>query len=339
MLDWIEHCTDIGWWTLRLPTLAWTWSDGMYRLHGAEPGPHDLRPGAEAILERVVPTDRERVSSALSVLDEAENGHGEEIGLEYWVPSGRAAPRRVRLCGGIEAVPDTDGVSWVGCAQDVTDAYLAARAFSPRGGRRRARALALVRAELGAPRPEPRARSGFTTGRGMDPRRERPARGAGQVERRRRDPGCEPNLAWVGGRRAAQTSRPDGVGRQRGSCHRRRLRRPCDLAREYRRGVHLRVEGSSVSRRGARGCASMARVGARPPTDRRPTGGRGNQALGSRARGPSACGRWLRRAGHRPAPVRQPRDGEDALIHVYEKLGVNDRSAAVARALRQGLIA
>jgi hypothetical protein len=97
------------------------------------------------------------------------------------------------------------------------------------------------------------------------------------------------------------------------SCHECRLRRPRDLAREYRRGAHLRVEGSSVSRRGARGCASLARVGARRPTDRRPAGGRESQALGSRARGSSVCRRWVRRAGHRPAPLRQPGHGEDAL--------------------------
>ena len=150
-LDWIEHCAGIGWWMLRLPTMAWTWSDGMYRLHGAEPGSHSLRPGPQAILERVVRADRERVSSALSVFDEADNVHSDELGLEYWVPSGRAIPRRVRLCGGIEPASGDEEISWVGCAQDVTDAYLAARALlSSRGRRTRTRPLALVRPEFGA---------------------------------------------------------------------------------------------------------------------------------------------------------------------------------------------
>ncbi|MFZ0377061.1 MAG: LuxR C-terminal-related transcriptional regulator [Solirubrobacteraceae bacterium] len=340
VLDWIEHCADIGWWTLQLPTMAWTWSEGMYRLHGAEPGPHDLRPGAEAILERVVQTDRERVSSALSVLDEAENGRREDIGLEYWVPSGRAVPRRVRLCGGIEAVPGTEGVSWVGCAQDVTDAYLAARALSAL----EAAEDALAHWRSFAPSLEHLVRS---LALALDsPRAVAWTRGAsGRLEERVKwsaagaTPGPSQSLpesavaaqhkplarmAWAGGG-AVATNVGFGVP---AISHGNTV---AALTFESR-GPAFLDEGLAGALRWLGSALGRRLTGDRPEVGETRLSDREREVLQLAADGydgPAIAQHLL----VSPATVKTH------FIRVYEKLGVNDRSAAVARALRQGLIA
>ena len=129
-LEWIEHCLGAGWWTLRLPAKEWTWSDGMYRLHGAERASLRLHPGSQAVLDRIVRAERARVSSTLAVLDDADNVRQQELLVDYWVSSGGPIPRRIRLCGHLEPVSSSGRPAWVGCAQDVTDEYLSGRALS-----------------------------------------------------------------------------------------------------------------------------------------------------------------------------------------------------------------
>jgi DNA-binding CsgD family transcriptional regulator len=340
VLDWIEHCADIGWWTLRLPTMAWTWSDGMYRLHGAEPGSHGLQPGAQAILERVVRADRERVASALSALDEADNGDGEEIGLEYWVPSGGPVPRRVRWCGGLEPASGTDGISWVGCAQDVTDAYLAARALSAL----EAAEDALAHWRSFAPSLERLLRC---LALALDsPRAVAWTRGAnGRLEER---------IKWTAAGAtpgAGQASPESAVAAQHRPLARMAWADGRAVATNVGFGVPATWHGNTVAvltfeSRGPAflddGLAGALRwLGS--ALGRRLTGDRpevGETRLSDREREVLQ----LAADGYDGPAIAQhlfvsPATVKTHFIHVYEKLGVNDRSAAVARALRQGLIA
>ncbi len=339
-LDWIEHCAGIGWWMLRLPTMAWTWSDGMYRLHGAEPGSYSLRPGAQAILERVVRADRERVSSALWVFDEADNVHPDELGLEYWVPSGRAIPRRVRLCGGIEPASGDEEISWVGCAQDVTDAYLAARALSAL----EAAEHALARWRSFAPSLEQLLRG---LALALDsPRAVAWTRGAsGRLEERVRwsAAGMAPD--------APQTSPEPAVAAQHRSLARMAWAGGGAVATNVGFGVPAIWHGNTVAALTfeSRGPAflddglagSLRWLGS--ALGRRVTGDRpevGETRLSDREREVLQ----LAADGYDGPAIAQhlfvsPATVKTHFIHVYEKLGVNDRSAAVARALRQGLIA
>jgi DNA-binding CsgD family transcriptional regulator len=340
VLDWIEHCADLGWWTLRLPTMTWTWSDGMYRLHGTEPDSYRLRPGAQAILERVVRADRGRVGSTLSVLDEADGGDGEEIGLEYWVLSDSAVPRRVRLCGGTGPASGGERVSWVGCAQDVTDAYLAGRALS-----------ALEAAEDGlahwrsfAPSLEHLVRS---LALALDsPRAVAWTRGAsGRLEERVEwnAPGATPG--------AGQTSPESAVAAQHRPLARMAWAAGRAVATNVGFGVPATWHGNTVAvltfeSRGPAflddGLAGALRwLGS--ALGRRLTGDRpevGETRLSDREREVLQ----LAADGYDGPAIAQhlflsPATVKTHFIHVYEKLGVNDRAAAVARALRQGLIA
>ena len=112
------------------------------------------------------------------------------------------------------------------------------------------------------------------------------------------------------------------------------------------RGGGLRVEGGPP--RGDRGCGARLR----PRRERRPAGRGRRPRLGDP---PSQAGRLARAdtagAGD-PAPDRSwkepARDREELYLglttvkthvqHLYEKLGVSDRAAAVATAMRRGLI-
>jgi ATP/maltotriose-dependent transcriptional regulator MalT len=339
-LEWIEHCAGIGWWMLCVPTMAWTWSDGMYRLHGSEPGSHNLERGAQAILERVVRADRERVSNALSVFDQADHVNPDEIGLEYWVPSGRAIPRRVRLCGGVEPGSGEDRFSWVGCAQDVTDAYLSARALSAL----EAAEPALAHWRSFAPSLERLLRS---LALALDsPRAVAWTRGAsGRLEER---------VRWSAAGMtadAAPASPESAVAAQHRSLARTVWAGGAAIATNVGFGVPATWHGNTVaaltfeSRDPAfldEGLAGSLRwLGS--ALGRRLTGDRpevGETRLSDREREVLQ----LAADGYDGPAIAQhlfvsPATVKTHFIHVYEKLGVNDRSAAVARALRQGLIA
>jgi DNA-binding CsgD family transcriptional regulator len=315
-LEWIEHC--------------------------AEPGSQALPPGAQAILERVVRADRERVWAALSVLDEADNIHAEEIGLEYWVPTGRAIPRRVRLCGGIEPEPASgdDRTSWVGCAQDVTDAYLAARALSAL----EAGEHALAQWRSFAPSLEELLRR---VALALDsPRAVAWTRGAsGRLEVRVRwsaaDATPDPaqtsaesavaaqhrplaRMAWVGGG-AVATNLGFGVP---ATWHGNTV---AVLTFESR-GPAFLDDGLAGSLRWLGSALGRRLTGDRPEVGETRLSDREREVLQLAADGYDG-----------PAIAQHlfvsPATVKTHFIHVYEKLGVNDRSAAVARALRQGLIA
>jgi DNA-binding CsgD family transcriptional regulator len=339
-IDWIEQCAGVGWWTLLTPAMAWTWSDGMYRLHGGEPSSLGLRPGARAIVDRVVGPERERVSRMLSVLDEADKVRQEEFLLEYWVPSGRVVPRRIRMRGRLEPLSGSGRMSWVGCAQDITDVFLYARAL----GALQAAEDALARWRAFAPSLENLIRRLATP---LDsPLAMAWTRGAnGRLETR---------ITWNAPRSdhvVAQASPESAI-----AAHHRSLARTVwaggeALAANGGFGIPATWHGNTVAALTfeSTGPAYLDEWLARTlrwlgaALGRRLTGDRpevGETRLSDRERevlqlaadgydGPAIAEHLL----VSPATIKTH------FLHVYEKLGVNDRSAAVARALRQGLIA
>ena len=322
-----------------LPAKQWTWSDGMYRLHGAERTVEPLAPGSQAIVERVAPEERARVGRILSVLDDAGARH-EEVLLEYWVLTDGPAPRRVRLTGQLEPVPGSGRISWVGSGEDVSDAFLSARALSVLDAAEEAfsrwRSFApslegLLRA-LAARLDSPQA---MAWTRGVNGR-------------------LGPRLQW-GARGSGPAALASRAGDTAVGAHHRSLARTVwatrePVARSGGFGVPATWHGETVAAltfdtAGApylddRLARSLRWVGS--ALGRRLTGDRpemGQTKLSEREREVLQ----LAADGYDGPAIAQhlfvsPATVKTHFLHVYEKLGVNDRAAAVARALRQGLI-
>lgn len=340
-LEWTEHCLGAGWWTLRLPEREWTWSDGMYRLHGAERASLSLRPGAQAVLDRVVRAERARVTSTLAVLDDTYNDRQRELLVDYWVPSGGPIPRRVRLCGHLEPVSSSGRPAWVGCVQDVTDEYLFGRALSALEAaedalarwRSFAPSLEYLLRRLAIPLDSP---SAVAWGRGSSGR-------------------LEPRVTWnmdgtTAGAAAEPPTGPGAASQQRALARMVWATREPVAARDGF-GVPATWHGATVAALtfGSNGApylderlthalrwlgSALGRrlTGDRPETGETRLSGREREVLQLAANGYDgpAIAELLHLS---PATVKTH------FLHVYEKLGVNDRAGAVARALRQGLIA
>lgn len=340
-LEWLEHCAAVGWWTLLLPAKEWAWSDGMYRLHRAQPHARVLHPGAEAIVAHVLGEERERVRAELAVLDEAASVRHEDVSLEYWVPSGGAVPRRIRLVGQLEPVSGSGRISWIGCAEDITDVYLSGRAQT---------ALAAAEDALQGWRS-------FASGtesllRGLAVSLDAPVAmawmrgGNGRLESR---------VQWRALAAAFDASPEPSIDSSRLSQHKSlartvwATRAPAAAAGAL--GVAATWRGETVAALtfeldgvaflDERLARSLRWVGY--ALGRRLTGDRpevGEVRLSERERQVLQ----LAADGYDGPAIAQhlfvsPATVKTHFLHVYEKLGVNDRPAAVARALRQGLIA
>ncbi|HTX12201.1 MAG TPA: helix-turn-helix transcriptional regulator, partial [Solirubrobacteraceae bacterium] len=263
-----------------------------------------------------------------------------EIGLEYWVPSGRTVPRRVRLCGGTEPVSGSDRIVWVGFAQDVTDAYLAARALSVL----EAAEDALAHWRSFAPSLEHLLRS---VALALDsPRAVAWTRGSsGRLEVR---------VKWSAAGAhsdAGQSSPESAVTAQHRSLARIVWTSGGAVATNVGFGVPATWHGNTVAALTfeSSGPTFLDEALARAlrwlgsALGRRLTGDRpevGETRLSDREREVLQ----LAADGYDGPAIAQhlfvsPATVKTHFIHVYEKLGVNDRAAAVARALRQGLIA
>jgi len=132
MLERMAHSAGIGWWSLVLPTRRWVWSDGMHRLHGTEPGAHPVPAGSGAILARVSAGERVRLAAALASLDQSGTPSDDKLLIDYWVALAGPDSRRIRLHGQLDQAPDGGRSAWLGVAQDVTEAYVSARALNAR---------------------------------------------------------------------------------------------------------------------------------------------------------------------------------------------------------------
>jgi DNA-binding CsgD family transcriptional regulator len=121
-----EEFARLGSWGMDLRTLEAVWSDGMYRIHGLEPG--DVAPGVEMLLAHTHPDDRERLGDLLaSVLAAPGTVPPEGVTAEYRASRPDGSLREVRFHGLVERGEDGEPARWIGAAQDVTEQRLIER--------------------------------------------------------------------------------------------------------------------------------------------------------------------------------------------------------------------
>ncbi|MEA2329915.1 MAG: hypothetical protein QOH58_53 [Thermoleophilaceae bacterium] len=115
-----EELALMGSWELDLRTDEAIWSDGMYRIQGFEPG--EVSPSIGMYLELIHEEDRERVTHLLTtVAKRPERLLGREVSMEYRSVRPDGAVRDIRVRGRVEADVAGKPLRWVGMAQDVTD--------------------------------------------------------------------------------------------------------------------------------------------------------------------------------------------------------------------------
>jgi PAS domain S-box-containing protein len=120
-----EDLAHLGSWELDLRTGEALWSDEMYRIHGLEAG--SAEPGVELVLEHTHADDRERVRQALStVVDNPAEIPPEGIMDEYRVLRPDGSTRHLRWHGRVEW-EDGRPVRWIGAGQDISDLRLTER--------------------------------------------------------------------------------------------------------------------------------------------------------------------------------------------------------------------
>ncbi len=121
-----EELAQLGSWALELPSLRVVWSDGMYRIHGLEPG--SLVPDPEMLLDHVHPEDRPALSALLrSVIEDPENFPADGLATEYRAVRPDGTVREARSHGRIEPGDEHRPCRWVGAALDVTEQRLTER--------------------------------------------------------------------------------------------------------------------------------------------------------------------------------------------------------------------
>jgi PAS domain S-box-containing protein len=128
VLSTAEQLTGIGTWRSDLRSGETVWSPGMFRLLGLEP--EDRAFTDDEILEYVHPADRDRIAAALAELhiageEAAEAGNA----VEFRVVRADGAVREVRARGHLEADQDGKPIRWVGSLQDVTEHRLMERSL------------------------------------------------------------------------------------------------------------------------------------------------------------------------------------------------------------------
>jgi DNA-binding CsgD family transcriptional regulator len=120
-----ERLTQAGSWEMDLRSLQAVWSDGMYRIHGIQPG--RAAPGVAMLLSRTHREDRDRLAHLLqTVVDHPEQVAPEGIEAEYRAVREDGSVREVRFRGFIER-EDGAPARWIGTAQDVTEQWAAER--------------------------------------------------------------------------------------------------------------------------------------------------------------------------------------------------------------------
>jgi PAS domain S-box-containing protein len=121
-----EELVHVGSWDLELDTGDAVWSDELYRIHGFEPG--SVEPGVDMLVALVHPEDRDWVKSLLdTVMAHPERVPPEGTHIDYRIVRTDGSVRAIRAHGRVES--DEHGVParWVGSAQDVTDQRLTER--------------------------------------------------------------------------------------------------------------------------------------------------------------------------------------------------------------------
>jgi PAS domain S-box-containing protein len=121
-----ERLSHVGSWQLDLRTGRALWSDEMYRIKGLEPG--ETKPSVELLLELAHPGDRERLAAVLStVVNSPEQIPDEGLHFEYRVVRRDGSVREIRSHGRVESDERGRPALWLGSGQDVTDERLTER--------------------------------------------------------------------------------------------------------------------------------------------------------------------------------------------------------------------
>ncbi len=126
-----EELARMGSWEVDLDTREALYSDGVYRILGEEPGSVTL--GIDGIAERTHPEDREALRELLTSVREApDEVPPDGVTADYrWIRSD-GAQRDVRLHGHVERDGDGRARLWLGVVQDVTDQLLGERELHAR---------------------------------------------------------------------------------------------------------------------------------------------------------------------------------------------------------------
>jgi PAS domain S-box-containing protein len=115
-----ERLGAMGRWELDLRTGHAVWSDELYRIHGLEPGA--VAPGVEMLLGVTHPEDRPRLRELLdTIVEHPERIPADGVTLEYRALRPDGSVREIRAHGRIERDERGEPVRWLGPAQDVTD--------------------------------------------------------------------------------------------------------------------------------------------------------------------------------------------------------------------------
>ncbi len=113
--DRAERLAQIGTWRTNLDTGEVHWSDNLFRIYGLEPG--EVTPSLQFVLDHVHPDDLERVRAGV---DEVQRGQlGTPFEFRYQGPD--RALRRLRAAVAVHEIEDA-GSSWnAGVVQDMTE--------------------------------------------------------------------------------------------------------------------------------------------------------------------------------------------------------------------------
>ena len=121
-----EELAGLGSWALELRTGAIMWSDGMYRIYGYEPGA--VEPSTDLAVELAHPVDRARVATALQMIEHDPAAIPEGgIAAEYRIVRPDGATRVLRISGRVERNERGEPARWIGSAQDITEQRLTER--------------------------------------------------------------------------------------------------------------------------------------------------------------------------------------------------------------------
>jgi PAS domain S-box-containing protein len=118
--DAAEQLARMGSWELDLRSGRALWSDEMYRISGMEPG--EMTPTIDLLLQLVHRDDRAHVADVLStVVDRPGEVPAEGIRIDYRIVRPDGSLREIRAHGRIEWDDNREPLRWVGSGQDVTD--------------------------------------------------------------------------------------------------------------------------------------------------------------------------------------------------------------------------
>jgi PAS domain S-box-containing protein len=126
LLSEAEEFVHMGSWTHNLGDDRSLWSDELYRIHGLEPG--EVTPSLDLAVAFAHPEDRDYVSRVLSpVFRGSAATIGRDVTLEYRVVRRDGSVRELRLRGRVEAGPQGEVARWLGSVLDLTELRLPAR--------------------------------------------------------------------------------------------------------------------------------------------------------------------------------------------------------------------